>query len=47
MEIVIGVIAYTAILFFLLSFGRFSKGCDNSLREYFSKGDLGKSTKGV
>ena len=47
MEIVIGLIAYTAILFFLLSFGRFSKGCDNSLREYFSKGDLGKSTKGV
>ena len=47
MEIVIGLIAYTAILFFLLSCGRFSKECDNSLREYFSKGDLGKSTKAV
>lgn len=47
MEIVIGLIAYTAILFFLLSYGRFFKECDNSLREYFSKGDLGKSTKAV
>ena len=47
MEIIIGVIAYAVILFFLLSFGRFSKECDNSIREYFRKRGLGKSAKAV
>ena len=47
MEIIIGLIAYMVVLFFLLSFGRFSKECDNSMREYFSKRGLRKSTKAV
>ncbi|MDP1676446.1 MAG: hypothetical protein Q8L88_06225 [Bacteroidota bacterium] len=47
MEIIIGVIAYAAVLFFLLSFGRFSKECDNSIREYLGKRDLRKSTKAI
>ena len=47
MEIIIGVIAYAVILFFLLSFGRFSKECDNSMREYFGTRNLRKSTKAI
>jgi hypothetical protein len=47
MEIIIGLIAYTVVLFFLLSFNRFCKECDNSLLGYFSKEGMRKSTNAI
>ncbi|MFA5834664.1 MAG: hypothetical protein WDA22_14385 [Bacteroidota bacterium] len=40
MEIIIGLIAYAVVLFFLLSFGRFCKECDNSMQGYFGQRDF-------
>ena len=40
MEIIIGLIAYMVVLFLLLSFIRFCKECDNSLRGYCGKEDV-------
>ncbi|MCK9407546.1 MAG: hypothetical protein M0R68_00255 [Bacteroidetes bacterium] len=47
MEIIIGLIAYAVVLYFLVSFGRFSKECDNSMGEYFGKRNVRKSKKAI
>jgi hypothetical protein len=35
MEILIGIVLYALFLFFFISLGKFTKDCDNSMREQF------------
>ena len=47
MEIIIGVMAYAVVLFFLLSFNRFCKECDNSMRGYFGERGFRENEKAI